>query len=302
MNTRVLRCAVGAVLTTITVATTILLRVSVAEGGTVFFEDTFDGTSVDPTKWSVSTNGYPAPAVSVSTGFLRMGQPGTGSVDFPYVISTGPTFPATGDFSLEFVVQYTSVAGLGDGIVVLGPANEDLLGVWQDSIYGLTTQLQGMPSAINLTDPLGVHTFRLDVVGATATLVVDGTEIANEALSARPVRLWLGVPTVGQTFGLYTGFPWPGCLDASGVVICRWWPPGTFTTFSSPLKKSMFRGRRAHHAVRPGHTVVNATFLRIASAGRSGAREVPTTRQAMRKRAPARPGDCAGCRSRTAPA
>jgi hypothetical protein len=197
---------------------------------TTFFDDGFSGSTLDPANWNVSANGYPAPTVSVSSGSVQVGAPGTGSLDFPYVTSVGPVFPPSGDFSLEFALQYSSTAQWGNGFVVLGPANEQILQVWADSIHSLFAQLPPM-SGVGLGSPLAPHTYRLDIVRSTATLLVDGAQVATTPLPARPERVWFGHPTVGEVAGLYAHDQLPGNVDATGVVTSRWWSFGEWTTF-----------------------------------------------------------------------
>lgn len=177
---------------------------------------------LDSAKWSGFTNGYPDPAITVTNGELQLGQQGVGSWDFPYVLSSAVVFPATGDLSLEFALQYASVGTFGNGVVVLGPANEQVMQVWHDSSRGLLAQLS-TGSLIGVAAPLDRHTYRLDVVGGGASLFVDDTLIATGVLGARPQRVWLGHPTIGQTLSAYAHEIIPGCIDPSGTMVCRWW-------------------------------------------------------------------------------
>lgn len=198
-----------------------------------FFEDTFDGTVLDSVKWSGFTNGYPDPAITVTDGELQLGQQGVGSLDFPYVVSSAVVFPATGDLSLEFALQYASVGTFGNGVVVLGPANEQVMEVWHDSSQGLLAQLSTGP-LIGVAAPLDRHIYRLDVVGGGASLFIDDTLIATGALGARPQRVWLGHPTIGQTLSAYAHELIPRCIDPSGTMVCRWWSdPDAWTTLKA---------------------------------------------------------------------
>lgn len=215
--------------------------------GDVYFEDDFTGNALDSSKWSASTNGYPPPAISLSNGFVQMGQPGMGSLDFPYVINAGNTlFPASHAFSLEFAVQYTGRAVNGDGFFVVGPNNETVLEVWAGSSSGLQVFLLGV-SSVSLGDQLNLHTYRLDVVGTTGTVLVDGAVVLSGPLAARPTKLWFGHPTVGEVCGTNC----PG--NAGGQVTGRWWSYAAWTTF----KVDYIRVRRD----------CEASFVRDASYG-----------------------------------
>ncbi len=89
---------------------------------TLFFEENFEGTALDATRWAASSNGHPAP--TVLGGSLHVGQPDVVSSDFPYITSLVDPFPPAGNVQLQMTAQYTALAGRGDGVMVLGPGNE----------------------------------------------------------------------------------------------------------------------------------------------------------------------------------
>ncbi len=206
------------------VALLITFGLKTAEGApVVYFEDNFD--TLDTSVWTVYNNNYPYP-VSVSGGFLQLGQPGTSSLDFPVVYSAINPFPASGDFTLEIGFQYTSIAGKGDGFHALDGTNAFAgFGFWSDSASG--TRITYGTNTYSLGPDTSYHVVRYEVVGSNVTAYLDGTMLGTSTLPAgRATLVYFGHPTVGQVFGT-------GCLscDASGVIVNRWWSSGTWTTF-----------------------------------------------------------------------
>lgn len=196
-----------------------------ASAGPLLFDEGFDGSALDPARWTASTNGYPAPAIAVAGGTVQMGQPGTAVLDFPYVHSNAALFPASGDFSLTVGFQYTGVAGWGNGLTVLDASNAFLAGLWQDTA-GLRVQAGGGPSH-NVGVDTGAHVAEYRFTGGALEVLLDGVSVSTDASVARPEALWFGHPTVGQV--VYTGHPY---ADSSGIVQSRWWGgSGTWTTF-----------------------------------------------------------------------
>ncbi len=195
----------------------------------LFFEDNFD--SLDATVWATSDNGYPAPAIDVSGGVIRMGQPGASSLDFPYVHSQTSIFPSAGDFSITIGFQYTGIAGKGDGLQVLNSSNDSLLAIWQDSSNGL---LIGPGGTFSFANNVAPHEVEFRFAGGNVTTLLDGVSLGSVALSSRPAKLWFGHPTLGQVISTQTSSLFPGLfkVDSNGVVVDRWWGSGVWTTFN----------------------------------------------------------------------
>lgn len=187
--------------------------VNMAEASSIFFEENFN--TLDVARWSFNTNTYPEPAISITSGKIHMGQPGTSSLDFPYVNSLVNPFPLTGDFSIIIGFQYTSIAGKGSGLKILDGNNAYLnMGFWSDS-----------SNAIFGTDP---HIIEYQITGTSVTQIIDGSVQESFSLASRPTQIWFGHPTVGQ---LHSSNGPSSFVDSTGVVTRRWWGNGVWTTF-----------------------------------------------------------------------
>lgn len=142
----------------------VLMLVPSAEGTQTFFQDDFDGTAIDSTKWNTDivttskrwcsttveghhwspgnwqdveveschgvTQAPPYGAVTVSGGQASFS---AGYLrTFPYIWAGPPSrpspFPATDDFILEIRMRYDSLRGHGDGLVALFWENTDPVG------------------------------------------------------------------------------------------------------------------------------------------------------------------------------
>jgi murein DD-endopeptidase MepM/ murein hydrolase activator NlpD len=202
-----------------------------AAGPAYFYEENFDGTSLDSSHWTASTNG--GLTVSVDNGSLHMGQGGSSSLDFPYVSSVGTVFPTGGNFQVEIAAQYSQHGGQGDGIAVLGPDHQPLFILWGS---GLVVALEGTPQ-VAVAGPFDLHNYRLTFVDGVASVYVDNVHVLTAPLSVRPESLWLGTPTIGQVsmWPLWSG--WVGIVDGhvdptTAVVLSRWWWGTNWSPFS----------------------------------------------------------------------
>jgi len=202
-----------------------------AAGPAYFYEENFDGTSLDSSRWTASTNG--GLTVSVDNGSLHMGQGGSSSLDFPYVSSVGTVFPTAGNFQVEIAAQYSQHGGQGDGIAVLGPDHQPLFILWGSP---LVVALEGTPQ-VAVAGPFDLHNYRLTFVDGVASVYVDNMLVLTTPLSVRPESLWLGTPTIGQVsmWPLWSG--WVGIVDGhvdptTAVVLSRWWWGTNWSPFS----------------------------------------------------------------------
>ena len=212
----------------------VVLRPAPSTAQFIFFEDDFNGSSVDTTKWNVTTNGYPAPAVVEGGGFLSVGTPMANSTDFPYITNVPAVFPASEGFRLDLVMQYTGVGQNGDGFVVLGPANEEIFSVWRDLDGNLFVQLNA-GEAVPISAPTATHQYSLTVKGFL-TLEVDGVIVLVAPIEAWPTRLWFGHPTIGQVFSTAAYEGHPTDVTPAGVVTARWgWSYTEWSTFRLDL-------------------------------------------------------------------
>jgi murein DD-endopeptidase MepM/ murein hydrolase activator NlpD len=171
----------------------------------VLFEDNFDGSTLDSSKWNVVTNGYPEPAYSVADGFIYVGR-NIPSAMFPAIFTAANPFPTTGDFSVEVAMQYSQVAGLGDGFWLSGPNGEILLRIWQDTLSG------GVNVSLNDRGPyvvnpnLSLHRYRFDLVRNIATAYVDDSAILSQPIAVRPNTLAFGNGAAGLPSAFWTLF------------------------------------------------------------------------------------------------
>lgn len=193
-----------------------------------FFTENFGGTSLDPTVWSASTNGYTAPAISVSGGLVQMGQAGTSSTDFPYVISLGSIFPSSGDFSIAIDFQYTGLGPNGSGLQILDSTNRTVAFFWPGSGSALTYGTD----VSSFTSGSGAHTLEFLYVGGNVTTVFDTVVQGTSAAGSRPDRVWFGHPTEGQVNSTQVITIFPGLVGPTGIVTGRWWNPNIWTTFN----------------------------------------------------------------------
>jgi cysteine-rich repeat protein len=199
-----------------------------------FFRDDFGGEQLDPARWRVSLNAYPAPGISVSNGFLLVGQAGVTALDFPYVESVASLFPAAGAFRLEVVMQFTSAGTNGSGLSVLGANDRSLVRIWNQTVEpsGLTVTLPGGRLTLNHFAPEDPHTFSMTFSGGVLNISVDGTPVVgNFPVDSQPSRIWLGHPTVGQFFGIDQTDDRPAGINDTGMVVERWWTTATWSSF-----------------------------------------------------------------------
>jgi hypothetical protein len=79
------------------------------------FSDNFDEQSVDCSKWVVeqNPNNGTGGSITLHDSYVYLTSYGT---TFPYLHSSSNPFPETGDFSLEFDIQYSQLTGYGSGI------------------------------------------------------------------------------------------------------------------------------------------------------------------------------------------
>jgi hypothetical protein len=217
------------------VITVVNSALGVCADANLLFGDEFNGTQLDPQRWASAANGYPDPAIRVSSGALAIGARGA-ALDFPIVESTVSPFPDSGALRLEVSLRYTGVGINGGGVGLIGAGGRSLARIdLRAEGYGgkLTLTVPGAISTLSDYEPLAPHTFgfvfrdenRLDV------FVDDQLLIGNFPVDQRPARLWIGHPTIGQSFGIDATDAKPSGTDAAGTVVERWWESATWSPF-----------------------------------------------------------------------
>ncbi len=254
------------------IAIILLFSLSIAASGLNFsfaqetnqsFSDHFDGTTIDPAKWTAQENtnmsGYPAYGGSVQIANSTVILSSNGST-FPCVYSATNPFPTTGDFAVEFDFTYSHISDWGDGLwMTSGPqwtvpasgvySATMIFKLWADnnqsfSRVRLLVALMGKEvwaSYINGWEPdAPTHIFKLEYVSGVYTLYVDQTEVASAQSQERPNSIGFGHPPiyylpfssehVGQVMGGWTRFK----IDYIRMVEPANKPPSTPTPTSAP--------------------------------------------------------------------
>ena len=197
----------------------------------LIFNEEFLGSQLSARRWAAASNGYPAPAIAVGAGELRVGTPGTSSVDFPYIASGPLAVPTDGRVEIEAVLRFTGVGVNGSDFVVLGANGRSLVRIANNDALGLTVSVPGARGSLNQIDPTATHTYTLTFRGDHLDVAVDGTPvIGNFSVDSAPQRLWIGYPTIGQTFGIDDTDERPAGVDDTGMVVSRSWPQGEWST------------------------------------------------------------------------
>jgi hypothetical protein len=163
------------------------------------FNDDFNGSTIDPTLWSVSTGGG---TVTVAGGRVTLSAPC--GAEFPYVVTLGNPFPTEGDFVVRVGFRYRSVSLGGNGFGF--DYNMRAFGAWQDSCSspdnpagcgGLRVAV-GDLYPIYLTDRNSVdtayHVYQWEYIAGTYRFSLDGTLVAQNTSTARPDKFFFGHP------------------------------------------------------------------------------------------------------------
>jgi hypothetical protein len=187
---------------------------------TVTFRDHFEGTSLDPNRWTSFDNGG---TLEVSKSFVALStQPNQDQ--FPHFHTTQNPFPQTGDFTVKVIFQYVDSAPNGDGIVfdTEAPKNDDAtrhfpwndpaLVIWQDNSHFNTTFAKiGKPSGTGphewKTNGVNseLHTLLFKYTNDQAAISVDGGAYSTTIPIARPTSIWVGHPAKAATKQSWNG-------------------------------------------------------------------------------------------------
>lgn len=201
---------------------------------TYYFQDEFNEerapNTLNASKWNLYPNSTLETRIREIGGNVQL-QSGISNI-FPYVVSKTNPFPATGDFTLEFGIQYTSVVQRGNGLVVsLTPPENNIneldkdnsevyfFGVWQGSDKGFEVTYDGycaprLPcnqpgvNIYNKPSPdLSYHKVKLIYSSSVYEVYVDGNKMfASPPTTNRPRVIWFGNPTNQYSNATWSSF------------------------------------------------------------------------------------------------
>ncbi len=177
-----------------------------ARQATIVFEDSFDRSTLDGSKWIVDNSSNTT--IDLSHGTLRLG---SSSSHYPYIHSRVNPFPGSGDFRMTVRFQYTSAGACGAPIAManfvlpagLSHADTDRLSsgaeasgisnwFWRTAAYYRAGSVR---EDISLNLSAGWHIATADYTARVYRLALDGTTIyTSSQTNARPAVLWMGVP------------------------------------------------------------------------------------------------------------
>jgi hypothetical protein len=199
--------------------------------GRVLFSDEFLGRLLNVRRWAAASNGYAPNAIVVGGGTVRIGAPDTVSLDFPYVASGPLPVPADGRVEIEVVMRYTGVGANGSILAVLGANGRSLVRIRDNDALGLTLAVGGARQSLDQLDAGVFHTYTLTFRGGQLDVAVDGVRtLGSFPVDSPPQRIWIGHPTIGQTFGIDETDERPPGIDDSGEVVSRSWSRAEWST------------------------------------------------------------------------
>jgi hypothetical protein len=206
-----------------------LIRVtSVKAEESSFFSEHFDGPAIDTSKWNVqeqnvNLSGNPAwrGNVTVKNSCLYMSSNGSA---FPYIQTVDNPFPKSGDFILQFSMQYTTIADWGDGLMLgNGTPTLDQTG-WHNKIFDVWAADKGtvfdpqtrqavsnnqtniyielLDKAVYEMDYSGfkptspVQIYELAYINGVYHVYVNGSEVAQAQSDVRPTTIIIGEPPI----------------------------------------------------------------------------------------------------------
>lgn len=186
---------------------------SKGELNNVVFTENFEGASLDSAKWIVleDTNytGYPAygGSVSLADGTLVLSSDGPG---FPFVYSVANPFPTSGDFEIEFTMQFTCIADYGCGVEISNAApylsgswaRNSIVDFWGEAVNDENAVIVGhlFGSEVYLINAPGFkpstseHIYKVTYINGTYSLYADGLFVAEKQSFERPNTISLGCP------------------------------------------------------------------------------------------------------------
>jgi Tol biopolymer transport system component len=232
------------------------------ENAPSFFFDDFTEINSDTWNTSIATSGVrwcgsawgncgisgPHGSLSIVGSGAEFGSNGR---SFPYIWRGPPSrqspFPSSGDFALETRIKFHDLGNHGpDAIRIQNWPNTDPQGTntpFIGSIFnvhadtgGLRAVLFGTPHGI--ANPGLPHTYRVEYVGGTYTLYVDGVKRGEHASEARPNVIMLGYPLATALASNWSDFnvAWVQVLSGGSAAPAEPHPQQVVVTASSDAK------------------------------------------------------------------
>ena len=175
------------------------------------FEDNFDGTELDSSKWVTPPDYYCANrcSISVSEGALGLNVPWIGNAYyyvglFPYVRTAYNPFPVEEDWALTFQMRYMDINNKGDGFTLYGSpgSSSPIARVWQDSAGGAGFYLWEGNSAIKVwgaSDLMEWAAFSIEKTGGQYRAYVNGAlaGAVSDTISAGGIEMGSSAPNDG---------------------------------------------------------------------------------------------------------
>jgi hypothetical protein len=204
------------------------LSAGVGNAAITVFNDNFDGTAINQTKWSSPDPyrfyQYSGPAGSTGYWTIPSGNPPYGTVTvnnswvslwngnstvFPYLESRYNPFPDTGNFVFELKMKYDANNPHGSGFNINRTSSGTLpasgvFSIWQDSssTFYLTVNLLGQSWRGPMSDTTA-HVYKIEYKDGSYSLWIDDSKkIGPIASSVRPNQIWFGNP-VWAYWGYY---------------------------------------------------------------------------------------------------
>jgi hypothetical protein len=206
-------CNKYAILISLSLLVLVVLAPSNGETENAFFTENFEGTTLDPSKWLISENtnqsGYPAYGGSIKLADSHLLLSSSGS-SFPFIYSASNPFPTSGDFEIEFAVEYDCIADLGCGVMIshgIPSLDENwhkykIVTLWAHDQGPETTMIfvQVFDSLVYQITVPGFkpsspeHIYKIRYVNGTYIIHVDGISVAKVQSQLRPNMIVLGNP------------------------------------------------------------------------------------------------------------
>jgi hypothetical protein len=222
---------------------------AIANASTTIFSDDFNEVAVDNSKWIAQQNTYTSPyqgyggSITINDSYIYLTSEGS---SFPQVTSRTNPFPASGDFTLNFDLTYTKIAGWGDGFwVSQGPfeikQNGDIvniLQVWSWNLKGVQinflnhtvyqTDLGYLGNVENLNPPT-LHIKMQFREPGVYTLYLNNEQIATNQSNLRADTIGFGHPVAD-----YVPFDHPSAWSSFKIGLIEVLSPAGGSMFTSP--------------------------------------------------------------------